>query len=80
MFSFRPALDASHETPRVQRGRRVELLLDRAHERERVAWLAPSVERRHVCGAMSDYQGAARALNLVSKRFEYGSNLCVLAL
>src|ERR1700676_5129803 len=74
MSLFRPAPDASHETSWVQRGLRVELPFDRAHERERVPRLTPSVERRHAGRPMSDHQRAVRALEFGAKRSERGNN------
>jgi hypothetical protein len=40
-------LDGTNEPAWIQRGFRIELLLHRAHKRERVARVAPCVELRH---------------------------------
>ena len=61
--------DATDEAAWVQRGFGIELLLYSAHERQRVAGIAPGVERGHGGRRVSDHHGPAHRFEFGAQRF-----------
>src|SRR5216684_1206408 len=67
LTSLDPSSDSTHETSGIQSALRIELLFDRAHERQRISDVSPSVERRDSCGAMQNDERAAPAFQFCAQ-------------